>query len=122
MVGTPLVHNLVSRGKRSLACQARDEPSAWPGGVRTINKGVMDLIRQRNRIAFSDLQNRAQAAHDVDARHGQWHIRLGGEAGRESAAPEVTAIGRMECCCIKARVYFIVGNFPKRLHYRSAIF
>lgn len=89
MVRSPVVHDFICAGEITFAIAARGEPSARPSVIGSLPKGVADLVRKMDAIAFDDLEDRSKTFDDVKANHGHRHLGAGEIAGAITAAAEV---------------------------------
>ena len=114
VVCAPGPHHVISapEGTAFLMIAARSEPGAGPGIIRTFPQCIRHFIRERDRPAFRDLQHRPESLHQVQAHHGNRHLRLCDKTGRISAAAEISIVGRRPLGGFRHFVNIFIGHFP----------
>ena len=116
MVGAPVCHNAVHIGERPLPSQARAEPRSRPSRVGALVDGVVDLIGQISRPTLGNLQDGANALHNVEAQHRDRHLCLAAEVAGISAAKifivRTAPIGGVQAC-LDVRI----RHLTERLHH-----
>ena len=70
-----------------------------------------------HRPAFCQLQHGTEALHQVEAHHRYRHAALREEVGREAAATEVVAVGRIPGSGFQAGVDVGICHLPVRFHH-----
>ena len=121
MVRAPVVHDRIGVGERAASGQARDKPRGRPRRVRALLEQLVGLRRKLDRLAFGDLQGRAETVHEVEPEHGGGHAATGDVARAPTAAGEVFGNRGMPCRGGEARLDLGVRDLPERLHRRLSV-
>ena len=117
MVGTPVCHNAVHIGERSLSGQVRAEPCGRPGRVGAFVDGVVNLVGQISRPTLGNLQDGSNALHNVEAQHRNRHLCLAAEVAGISTAAEVLIVRATPIGGVQAHLDVRIGHLPERLHH-----
>ena len=121
MVCAPVVHHIISSGKCALPGGPWSEPGTGPGVIRTLPQYIRYFLWQMNGPALRNLQHRPQALHQVQANHGGRHLSLGYEAGGESSAPEIPAVGIVPGGCRHNSLLVLFRHLIPGLHDAVAL-
>ena len=121
MVCTPIIHDRVRITERPLAAAIRDEPGGGPGFVGPFVERIVHFARQLHRLAFGNLQGRADAFDNVQPRHRDRHPAARPQPGRVTAAPEIFKNGVAPLGGCQTFTGVFGGDLPPRLDRGLAI-